>query len=103
MSGTQGRGTVLVKSKSRAFLRSCHLIMLTSCNRFALAHMRLVLARLIWKYVTEPASRSVDTDVLVRSFDMELCTESQSLMDVGASVLVYHKEPLMIRLELVKR
>jgi len=49
MSGTQGRGTVLVKSKSRAFFRSCPSIMLTSFNSFALAHMKLVLARLIWK------------------------------------------------------
>ncbi|KAH7413024.1 cytochrome P450 [Cadophora sp. MPI-SDFR-AT-0126] len=54
-------------------------------QNFALAHMKLVLARLIW------------------NFDMELCTESENLMDVGASVLVYHKGPLMIKLKSVQR
>lgn len=54
-------------------------------QNFALAHMKLVLARLIW------------------NFDLELCTESENLMDVGASVLVYHKGPLMIRLKSVQR
>ncbi|KAK0121998.1 hypothetical protein ONS95_010266 [Cadophora gregata] len=54
-------------------------------QNFALAHMKLVLARLIW------------------NFDIELCEESENLMDVGASVLVYHKGPLMIRLNPVQR
>ncbi|PVH82542.1 cytochrome P450 [Cadophora sp. DSE1049] len=54
-------------------------------QNFALAHMKLVLARLVW------------------NFDMELCKESENLMDVGASVLIYHKGPLMIKLKSVKR
>ncbi|KAH7348680.1 cytochrome P450 [Rhexocercosporidium sp. MPI-PUGE-AT-0058] len=53
-------------------------------QNFALAHMKLVLARLIW------------------TFDLELCSESEDYMNVGASVLVYHKGPLMIRMKSVR-
>ncbi|KAL2064126.1 hypothetical protein VTL71DRAFT_4620 [Oculimacula yallundae] len=54
-------------------------------QNFALAYVKLVLARLIWR------------------FDMKLCKESENLMDdVGVSVLLYHKGPLMIRLNSVR-
>ncbi|KAH9209845.1 cytochrome P450, partial [Leptodontidium sp. 2 PMI_412] len=53
-------------------------------QNFALAHMKLVLARIIW------------------NFDLELCKESRNFLDVGASVLVYHKGPLVIRLKSVR-